>query len=270
MVWMKIIGTHLILSPMTNLKHLLLIVLVALSNCGCSSVMNDIECRHFIEKYIYIEDINLTYNALGKGEIVVYPYSGHNGDKFCSFLSSGDLYDQYIDLCTKHNDMSYDHTVYVIDSYDFDGTSYAQCDFTQLKVTSDKDYDVDHPKGESLNDLIRFMSFSPNEFIKSGYQKRFDYVNDSSLSNIFREITSSLILDTDELYESQQPYRPIDKLVSELKVDDLILLGYKRLSPLFCLSFEKEPEVKNETHTITIALDSDDGRTFTKSVEVVF
>lgn len=53
MVWMKIIGTHLILSPMTNLKHLLLIVLVALSNCGCSSVMNDIECRHFIES-IYI------------------------------------------------------------------------------------------------------------------------------------------------------------------------------------------------------------------------
>lgn len=265
---MKIIGTHLILLHMTSLKKNLFFVLTLVSICGCSSIMTDVECRHFVEEYIYIDDISLTYDALGKGEIAIQPYMGHNGDKFCSFLSTGSLYDQYMELCAKHNDMSYDHTVYVIDGYDFDGTAYAQCDFTKLTVTSDLDYDATHLEGQSLNDIVRFISFSPNEFIQSGYQKEFDYVNDNSLSDIFREIVSLWILDTDKLYDGKQPYRPIDKLVSDLTEDDLTLLGYKCLAPFCYLVFEHMPDKKGETHTITVTLNTDDGRIFTKSINV--
>lgn len=254
---------------MTNLKHLLLLAFVVISTYGCD-LAKPVKCQHFVLTYDYVEDIILKYNVYGKGEIFVFPYFGQNGDKCCDFLSKGDSYKQYIALCEKHNDMSYDHTVSVISGGDFGGPAYAKCDFTHLAVTSDKDFDASHPKGQSLNDIVRFIAFSPNKFIQSGYKKKYDYTKDNSLSNIFRQIVSIGIVSNSKLYESPQPYHPIDKLVSELEEEDLILLGYEVCSPIFCLSFEKEPEMGNETHNITITLDTDDGRTFTKSIPVEF
>ena len=71
----------------------------------------------------------------------------------------------------------------LINNVDFSGSCYISEDFTEITVTSDKDFDENHPAGESLNDLCRFISFSPYKFISSGYRDYYVFsVNNVSLS----------------------------------------------------------------------------------------
>ncbi|MGM9787710.1 MAG: hypothetical protein ACI3ZF_02265 [Candidatus Cryptobacteroides sp.] len=214
-----------------------------------------------------MEDITLSYNSLGKEEISINPFWGHNADKSCSFMSTGEPYNHYFSLCEKHNDLSYPHMSSVVNGFN---TSYTQCDFKSINIISNHDYDQEHPKGKSLNDIIRFMAFSPNPFIQSGYSNTYNYHGDNNISDTFREIMRLQFLESDPIFKNNSPYHPIDKFVDELTEDDMVLLGYKNPSPLCYLTFEKKPINITTHHIITIILTADEERTFSKSIEITF
>ena len=245
---------------MTNRNNLFLLTLLLTVACDTSEYKR---CDSFVEAYDYMEGVLLRYNELGAGEIAIYPYLGHNGSLSCSFFSTGQRQNKYAELCASHNDNGYPHDVLVMNKYDIDGTRYSMTDFDSLAIYSSKAFDSAHAAGTSLADVVRFISFSPVKFIKSGYVSTYDYSTENPLSCKFKKIVSLKGI------SGEQPYHPIDKLLTDIQAEELSLLGFKTHSPLGYLLFEKYSTL-TDFQEFTIQVFCSDGRLLSGTIQIEF
>ena len=254
---------------MKNFERLFSLCLITIAIIGCSK-MEYVWCNSFIEKYSYFN--NLEFNCIsvaGKIGVQVEAYVNLTLEKrtywYTCFYEKESI-EGYMDLCRKHGDTSY--TRHKIPTLGTLNTVYSYCDFTEISITSDSDYDSFHPAGQSLNDIIHFVAFSPNKFIRSGYKDKFDYRTATELSDYLWSIGHQLNYYGNWM-KYPQPYHPIDKPASEITSEDLILLGHKYFDYLFWIIFEKEPDSPG-THNIKVTLHADNGKVYENTVEVNF
>lgn len=257
---------------MKNLKLLLSLVYITITTAGCHCPPVEYTfCNTFIVQYTYFQNIRLeSTSAADRKGILVKPHINLSLEKrtyFYTCWGGGESYEGYKDLCQKHGDTFY--RPHKIPTAMGDPTNaYLYCDFIEVLITSDSDYDSSHPAGQSLNDIIHFVAFSPNKFIRSGYKDKFDYRTATGLSDYLWSIGHQ-----QRYYESwmkePQPYHPIEKSASEITSEDLILLGHQYFDYLFWIFFEKEPDSPG-THNIKVTLHGDNGKVYENTVEVNF
>lgn len=170
----------------------------------------------------------------------MYIYYWDDFYKKADCYSTGRDKDIYDSICIAHNDMTYNKLGETTEHAD--GNFYLSGDYVRadspdwesISITSDKAFDSEHPAGSSLNDLVMFYSYSLYPFIQSGYDE--------------------------SIYPHNRHLTPIEKLVSELTLDDMKLLEYHFMKAK--MEFTKEPEEKGK-HTITATIRQLDGRVFT-------
>lgn len=266
---MRNIGIYLtqllMINPLRLIRIVLLILpMIGLSGC-CGSVLRN--CPAYVTTYMDIKAISLEATS-SRIVINVRPVQTDRAKRYTFLMDGKDAF-KYESLCRKHNDLSYNQKVGVINNVDFSGSCYISEDFTEITVTSDKDFDENHPAGESLNDLCRFISFSPYKFISSGYRDYYVFtVNNVSLS--FVNYAGKFIGNSVGTINGQKlTCHPIDKMLSDVTPEDLILLGYDSPYPLFRLCFEKTPSTPGG-HLITVRMRTDSDKIFSDSIAMSF
>ncbi|MCF0187513.1 MAG: hypothetical protein HUJ98_13630 [Bacteroidaceae bacterium] len=113
------------------------------------------------------------------------------------------------------------------------------------------------------------MSWSPYKYILSGYTKYYHY-NPSDVSMEFDDLMRIHVNDRHFDKSIDDTYYPIDKLVSDLTSDDLVLLGDGNLGALLgILYFENKPKDEGE-YNITVEIKTDDDRVLTDTIKLTF
>lgn len=181
---------------------------------------------------------------------------------------------KYNDLCQKHGDTSYNFKWESIEGSP-NVINYPSFDFENLSIVSDKDYDVRHPAGTSLNDVVRYMSFSPKKFIESGYKKKYKYDGTGVSATFVKYMDKGLNWECpDDRNDYSGAFYPVDKQADEITAEDMELnsnfffinISY---SSLVRLAFESEPTIKGP-RKITVTLKGDNGETYSASTEMSF
>lgn len=252
--------TQLLMINQSRLIKVVAGVLSLLCAVGCDFAKMK-KCAPYVAEYIEVDGVKMR-NTSEKMSIEIIPMI--NKGMLYNFLSEGKDAYKYESLCRKHNDLSYNQKISVINGYVFTAQTFISEDFDYIKVTSDKDYDEKHPAGESLNDLCRFVAFSPYKFISSGYKDYYNYSKDN-VSKTLAKLAGYL-----GISEGQKlTCHPIDKMLSDVTAKDLILLGYDNPYPLFRLHFESKPVVSGE-HQITVEVRTDEAKIYTATISMNF
>ncbi len=220
--------------------------------------------RSFITLYVESSDISLKITEAGN----ILIRRNENATRYMYFDSSeGAEKVKYDSLCKEHNDISYNRKVNV----KVEGPGIATVsatDFTGIDISSNQDFDTEHPAGSSLKDIVRFVSFSPKRFIDSGYKDRSDWV--SSKPQIFDrepEMENKIgeeILDAG--WKDWSAFFVINKLLTEIGNDEMQMLPPARHGYLI---FDKEPTTQKE-HLLTVTIHIRGGRAITKTITKVF
>lgn len=243
---------------MRSLKSIIELVIVALIMAGCGTVKH-YECDHFISEYYSLDGFRFTDTIEYQGGLRIHAYS--NGASY-SFLDKGDDAKYYESLCVKYND--YIKTdVYVIDGVQIDGPSYCDVNPVSINVVALTDFDETHKAGDSLNDIARLISVSPYKYITG--RRKYDYSKDDSLSRSFRAVYGMFYESTSEGSSDPSCYYPVDKLLSDITSEDLVLLGFFSFYPGFDIKFETEPEGPCE---VRIDIKTEDDRSFSLTATI--
>ena len=255
---------------MTTLKNktaaLLSGLFALLCLLGCAPVYRLQMCPSFVVCYHNLRSIKteVPEPESGLSNLIKLCHGSDLPRVVYALTSEGADKEEYDRLCRKHNDLGYNQYRSFAKELPFESVNYIDKDFLSIEVFSDTDYDAAHPAGSNLADLVRFMSWSPVKFINSGYSLYYQYnPADLSLSPVFHACMSYY-----HLFYTKEWHRelhPIDKMVSELTPDDLILLGTNSSSSIGYLYFEVSPTVPGE-HGITIRMTCDTGEVFETTV----
>lgn len=179
---------------MTNriFKPLLVIAgLVVIYSCG------------FWEKPKYCESIVTTYSEYDSAEAVLTEFDKENSnhqkyDISIDFqLKRFVYYDTTVDkdriwfesLCNKYGDNHYHQDM------NKDYSTWQRCtvpDVYRIKVTSEEDFDQEHPKGVSLNDCFNVYYVDLKNIIESNYKERTERINEKPLDSITQDEMSML------------------------------------------------------------------------------
>lgn len=234
---------------------------------GCD-VYEWVKSPSYVDCYVNLESINLSVESSDHQCIRIthgtdFPLIAYGLRS--KGASEKEKYDQ---LCKKHNDLSYNKYRSLSKHVEYDSVTYAEYDFTEITVTSDKDYDEAHPAGESLSDIVRFMSWSPYRYILSGYSRYYHY-DKSDVSDAFD--TMMRIYINREYFDNATDATcyPVDKLVKDLTAGDLVLLGHDYPDFLGMLYFEKKPDGEGE-HNITVTMRTDTDKVLSNTVKMQF
>lgn len=250
---MKIIGMHLIQLLMRNLKSIIIACFIAglmMVSCGTS---RHYECNHFIPVYFSLSDFHLLDVIEDQNVLRIATYSS---GALYTFLDKGDDGKYYESLCARYND--YIKTdVYVIDGVDIDGPSYSDVNPVSINAVALTDFDETHKAGCSLNDIARLMSVSPYKYINS--RREYDYSEDENLSQSFRSIFAKYYQNPSNYTCDPHYYYPVDKLLSDITSEDLILLGLGYGGERFYIKFEADPTAHCE---VRIDIKTEDSRSF--------
>jgi hypothetical protein len=262
----------------TIYTYVLSVVLLVMTGCCDTNQQNgqlvfpegEVFLRSFMPVYYSVSGIKAYPNS--GLEAHGFYISAQIGKDVYTFCSTGDNLARYNALCEKHEDMTFNRIVpdyrpntcyYAKESFDKkDFKGFPDADFVSINVVCDVDFDEQHPSGTSLNDLIVVYIVSPYPYIKSDYTP-FDWstithFGTAQLQSTLREI---------------RPVYPIRKMMSELEVEDLKIIGdgYSGGSYgyLFSTAFYKGPAIRG-AYYFTITMTADDGRTFSDTVRICF
>ena len=203
----------------------------------------------------YNEFKKISASQIDNGAIVV----GVNGfSMFYNIDSKGEEKRIFDSLCVKHNDLSYNKEIRYIMALP---NQYLACDFTSINVTSDADFDDVHPMGSSLNDIFRFMSWSPYRYILDGY---IYYEEEAKkVSDTFKDFYGEYWFD----HEKEEGFKyPVDKMACDIDPDDMTLLGEISIC---VLKAESNPTISKQ-HNLTITLTADNGKTYSTTLFAEF
>jgi hypothetical protein len=182
-----------------------------------------------------------------------------------NYLSEGSEKSRYDRICEKHNDMSYNRRVTIADPPPPHSHIYA--DLASIEIVSDADWDDGHLAESSLNDITTFFAPSPKKYIDSGYKETYNW-NDYTGEKYWSE-TSYPGEYPYGVTKDKSPYHPVTKMVSDLTSDDMMLLGGGSGRIIAILKFSILP-TENKEHNITVTLTTDEGKTFSATINMVF
>ena len=226
---------------------------------SCFGSRYEVFLRSYVLSYYSVDSIKLSLriDTSEKKGIFISPTPTTSSGRLrllCTYNSKGNGQTIFDALCLKHNDMSYNRTVKIHDPGDLPLHQYSGVDFSAIRIVSDSDFDAAHPAGTDLGDIVRYAYFSPKKYIDSGYIDEFDWATADGLAG--------------ELYATYASRfeHPVEKMVSELTPDDLILLG---IYDLGFLQFETNPTF-SQTHRLTVTMTTDDGRELSASKDLEF
>ncbi len=237
-------------------------IFILLQNC----VNYDVVYRSFVTTYLVLSDNDIDLRNTKAGNIVITRDLDVNS-MYVSYNSNGKEKELYDKLCKEHNDMTYNNKR----NKKVHGSGIATVsatDFTGIDISSNQDFDTEHPAGSSLKDIVRFVSFSPKRFIDSGYKDRSDWV--SSKPQIFDrepEMENKIgeeILDAG--WKDWSAFFVINKLLTEIGNDEMQMLPPARHGYLI---FDKSPTTPKE-HLLTVTIHIRGGRAITKTITKVF
>jgi len=243
----------------------------------CLSIILVFSCDRVSEEKIrsYVVgfyDFNTVWLELTeKGNIALY---WCDATEIVTFQSEGKESERYDLLCTKYNDLSYyKKTRYIVN---IGCREYASNEITSIDVVSNVDFDVEHPAGSSLSDVVRLLSASPIRFIHSNYKETFDW-NARYPQEFLRETSDFhgyLCAASDG-----NDHFPVNGTLTDLRQDDFKLIGTGWDYPVSSLrnygyffgylTFEKEPDNPG-VHELTVSIHLADGRTITQTIEKSF
>ena len=249
----------------TKILSLITTICLALSLYAC-----DPPQKHYVTSMInqYVGPGELNLIDAGDNVILVR----FDDIKYVANFASGRESHSVIfnELCRKHNDTSYDRVIVINPAY---GYPYIclNLDFVSVSVTSDVDFDDEHPTGTELGDIILFHSVSVRPYIESGYTKEYDWnVGDYfALLKSYFSYRNSL---EPSVGTGKNPIHPVERLVSGLTPEDMTLLG--RISghgggnyPLALLEFVQKPTLGTK-HKITVTLIDDEGEVYSATIDM--
>ena len=236
------------------------------TGCGSFYATKKEKSPSYVVCYVNLESIRLSIDNNDARCLFINP--GFHLDVSYGLHSSGAEKKKYDQLCIKHNDISYNqyHVFMGKPPRDEETVAYFACDFTEITVTADKDFDETHPAGTDLSDIVRFMSWSPYKYILSGYSKYYHY-DKSDVSTTFDSMMRRYM--NKECFYEKMEYYPIDKPLKDLTAEDLILVGYKALSTLGMLYFDKLPTGEGE-YEVAVTIRTDDNRNLSNTVKMQF
>lgn len=181
--------------------------------------------------------------------IVLFDLASHGGRG--TLFSATDNKEIFSSLCQKHGDTAKSPVGCFRQITKSDPSIYHfYRDFTALEVTSEEDFDSNHPAGSSLLDIIHYATDTPFRVLKNNYQTDF---KDNSL--IVR-VTDDKYLS--EFFGDNPVYRQLFntfKKGTDVKPEDLTILGN------IYISFDKLPDTIAPKH-ITIQMTADDGEVY--------
>jgi hypothetical protein len=231
---------------------LLLGSIMLLSGCGGKdSGLRKIYTEHYVLDYYDTQSIKLSYDINYGANYYNLPntkliniYTVNSRSTGIPEYDDGANVDKakYEALCEKHVDIGYNRYI----NWPTPGRYFTKYDFTAVSITSDVDYDSEHPAGAELGDIVRFVSMSPIKYIRSGY-------------------ADLAIWDQGET-EIKYASHKLDKLVSELVPDDLVLIGGGKFW-LADLEFSSDPTLA-KVYNITVKMTTDTGIVLQDTVQV--
>jgi len=233
---------------------------------GCDPMYRMTKCPSYVVCYADLSSLVLETESTNPRCIVLD--AAMDFSKSFGLHSTDAAKERYDQLCQKHNDLSYNQYRSIGGTLDIESVTYIDCDFSEIMVTADKDFDAEHPAGTNLSDIVRFMSWSPYRYIQSGYSKYYHY-DKSDVSEAFD--TQMRLYINKEYFDNTTDATcyPIDKLIKDLTSEDLILLGHDAPFFLGLLYFDKTPDM-NEAYIFTVTIKTDDDKILSKTVERIF
>lgn len=204
------------------------IIFVAATMCGCNKIYYHY-MRSYIQQYSERDEVSL--------KIIEYPEISIDimgtDRRTVSFRSKGEDKEYFDMLCKKYGDTSYNREVgLILDMVHLDAWVLIP-DICFIELTSDKDFDEDHPAGTLLNDCVEINFVSAYKYVKSKY--------------------------SDEESLCQQK-----KLLSEIVPDDLKLMTTRT-----SLNFIKMPEIA-DIHILTVTMHDEYGNEYSDTIEFDF
>lgn len=214
----------------------LIISAITVLTAGCDVIHRD-TIPSFIYGYYDLDEIGATIRIDNIIEL------DHSGNIICDWKSKGTQKQLYDSLCNAYNDIGYNRKIeYFVTPEEDKTVSKYKYDYYSINVTSDSDFDAEHPRGTSLNDIIMYYGTSVENFIDSGYSYEFNW-DDTSIPGVYQTFTFL------RAYYSTPVYRKLSEMTPE---DYRLSLG------LSCLVFEKEPALSKE-HKLTVTVKNSAG-----------
>lgn len=254
-------------NPMKR-HYVLLVALMALSAC-------DVAKTRVFDAFVtsYMEVGQLTVEPTESGNIALL---GKSGNGYCSWNSEGKALQTYDSLCAVHQDAGYNTTLeYALLA---PSPTYFYGDVVSIIVVSNADFNETHLANDTLNDLVRVLSFSPYQHILSGYTALFNWQNNYPVTfyadSLFFPYKLPITL-LQGYMDGGHPteMHPIDKRLSETTPADYGLMQlfkhYKERWLMAVLCFEEQPTMSKQ-HTFTVTITLSDGRVFSPTVSLVF
>ena len=226
---------------MKRIKIFTLILVCAwLVGCGkISSVGRGTFCQSYIFCYVNIGELPMEYKP-DQAQLVAYVKP--SGELRQDSQLPADK-EKFAYLANKHNDTSWNQWVYM----PFLVTDVAVAlihDYTSIQITSDADFDEEHPAGASLGDIIEFQGHTYKPLLDRQYLYS----------------TGSLWYDPTE----------VKKVLNTLTWEDLaVLTKFERGVPDFRFNFLSLPTA-SKVHTFKIKFTSDTGSEFAYYTTVDF
>lgn len=175
-----------------------------------------------------------------------------NGQEYHTYSAGSDVHRQ---LSEKHNDIP-PSPLRGFGTVAEEWGYYFVKDFVSLEVTSDQDFDAQHPAGTSLLDVLHFGTNTPYRVLRNNYQWKFD--------------TDVLIVDITEGVDVPEafPFRKKQlfntyKCGKDVRPEDMTILGFH------VLSFDKLPDPVGPRN-IQIRMTADDGTVYDFSTVLTF
>ena len=218
---------------MKNYRHIkiFLIVLTLLLVYGCCTTQHYIS-RSYINTYKLYDGIELSRSlSRSTKNIDININVTHRVGSFSENAADKDLYEK---ICIEYGDTAYNSDIFIHNNIIPEMSNYPH--FTSINVTSDKDFDENHPAGTPLNDVIKIIYNSAYNYVSSGYK--------SDVPMIYNNDT--------------------EKLLCDLQPNDLAL---GLLTP--SLAFIKEPDVLN-VHTLTVECTNHTGESIKAQINYDF
>ena len=220
---------------------------------GCD-VVDSYTFRSYVNTYYHYSDLSISIT--NSGNIVI---KGADFIKQYTWKSEGRDKVVYDSLCVLHGDMSYNKRRDYLIVPDWGHCSMN--DIESINVVSNSNYDNQHLSGTSLNDMIRFISVSPQKFIDSNYSTTYNwdldfpesFKKESNMTN-FKNSKESVC------------FFPINKKLSEVDMSDLKLLMPEIIGYLI---FEFSPSL-DKTHLLSVTFKLSNGTIINKTIEKSF
>ena len=159
----------------------LIVALVMSQSCDREEVFEySTSCVKYYN-LINSSDLKIEYNSLGGSKVIqVYGIVS----KTVSNQSEGEDKELFDKLCADHGDVSFNRNFTLLS---YPGFTCYYPDIVNISITSEQDYNEDHPAGTSLNDLFVIRCASLYNWVQSSYDSESGYgpgQKDMSLSDV--------------------------------------------------------------------------------------